>query len=88
MCLMSGGFVLKEILFTFTCVECAAKNEPSDKKLNLAVAVLIGALTSFMAAAGTFGIYKYWQKRKREQNQARFLKLFDEGDDIDDELDL
>ncbi|XP_020571668.1 uncharacterized protein LOC110018644 isoform X3 [Phalaenopsis equestris] len=35
-----------------------------------------------------FGIYKYWQKRKREQNQARFLKLFDEGDDIDNELDL
>lgn len=65
------------------------KSEPSDKKVNLAVAVLIGVLTSLMAAAGTFGMYKYWQKRKRQQNQARFLKLFDEGDDdIDDELDL
>ncbi|KAL9331920.1 hypothetical protein ACSQ67_001530 [Phaseolus vulgaris] len=33
-------------------------------------------------------IYKYWQKKKREQDQARFMKLFEDGDDIEDELGL
>ncbi|XP_058209295.1 uncharacterized protein LOC131322129 isoform X2 [Rhododendron vialii] len=37
---------------------------------------------------GSAAAYKYWQKRKREQEQARFLKLFEEGDDIEDELGL
>lgn len=97
---LEGNYVhykQKEVNATFTCTECmttaravnpSLKSEPSDKQSHLAFAVLIGTLTSFMAAAGAFGIYKYWQKRKREQNQAKFLKLFDEGDDIDDELDL
>ncbi|KAL1367934.1 uncharacterized protein [Arachis hypogaea] len=32
--------------------------------------------------------YKFWQKKRREQDQARFLKLFEDGDDIEDELGL
>lgn len=50
--------------------------------------VIISALVSIAATAITVTAYKYWQKRKREQDQARFLKLFDEGDDIEDELSL
>nr|GEX51244.1 formin-like protein [Tanacetum cinerariifolium] len=30
--------------------------------------------------------YKYWQKRKRQREQARFMKLFEDTDDIEDEL--
>ncbi|XP_020571667.1 uncharacterized protein LOC110018644 isoform X2 [Phalaenopsis equestris] len=85
---LEGNYVhykQKEFNATFACTECMTR---VDKKSHLAVAVLLGALTSLMAASAAFGIYKYWQKRKREQNQARFLKLFDEGDDIDNELDL
>jgi cbb3-type cytochrome oxidase subunit 3 len=37
---------------------------------------------------GVAAAYKYWQKKKREQDQARFLKLFEDGDDIEDELGL
>ncbi|XP_044485300.1 uncharacterized protein LOC123210864 isoform X2 [Mangifera indica] len=29
---------------------------------------------------------RFWQKKKREQEQAQFLKLFEDGDDIEDEL--
>lgn len=64
------------------------KSSSVDKKLNLALAILLGVLTSFVTSVATFGMYKYWQKRKREQNQARFLKLFNEGDGIEDELEL
>ncbi|RWW03194.1 hypothetical protein BHE74_00012116, partial [Ensete ventricosum] len=39
-------------------------------------------------ASGVAAVYKYWRKRKREQDQARFLKLFEEGDDLEDELAL
>ncbi|THU67950.1 hypothetical protein C4D60_Mb05t30120 [Musa balbisiana] len=40
------------------------------------------------AFGGVAAVYKYWRKRKREQDQARFLKLFEEGDDLEDELAL
>lgn len=52
------------------------------------ITVLISVSTSFVVAGGAYVIYRYWQKRKREQDQARFLKLFEEGDDIEDELGL
>lgn len=84
----------KEFNATFKCSDCAASvgsanpNPSVDKKLNLAMAILVGVLTSLVTSAAIFGLFKYWRKRKREQNHARFLKLFDEGDDFDDELEL
>ena len=53
----------------------------------MTIVILIALLASIVAAGGAYVIYRFWQKRKREQDQARFLKLFDEGDDLDD-LDL
>ncbi|KAJ0690980.1 hypothetical protein HanOQP8_Chr11g0423971 [Helianthus annuus] len=32
--------------------------------------------------------YKIWQKRKRQQDQARFMKLFEDTDEIEDELGI
>ncbi|XP_055812348.1 uncharacterized protein LOC129882185 isoform X3 [Solanum dulcamara] len=37
---------------------------------------------------GAVTAYQYWQKRKKQQDQARFLKLFEESDDIEDELGI
>ncbi|CAH9123045.1 unnamed protein product [Cuscuta epithymum] len=43
---------------------------------------LVGVLGGVIA-------HRYWQKRKRQQDQARFLKLFEEqDDDMDDELGI
>lgn len=56
--------------------------------MHVAVVILISALVSTVFILGLLAAYKYWQKRKREQDQARFLKLFEEGDDIEDELGL
>ncbi|PKU67442.1 uncharacterized protein LOC110102413 isoform X1 [Dendrobium catenatum] len=97
---LAGNYVHykeKEFNASFTCTNCAAtvgyanpnqKSSSVDKNLNLALAILLGVLTSFVTSVATYGMYKYWQKWKREQNQARFLKLFDEGDGLEDELEL
>ena len=58
----------------------------AEKKLNVALAVLIAVLTCAMVIAAIVGIHKYWKKRKRERDQARFLKLFEDNDE-EDELD-
>ncbi|XWS55744.1 hypothetical protein CRYUN_Cryun09bG0026800 [Craigia yunnanensis] len=44
--------------------------------------------TSLPAVIALVVAYKYWQKKKRQQDQARFLKLFEEGDENEDELGL
>lgn len=59
-----------------------------EKSTNVLLVILISMLTFVIAAGGGYVIYQYWQKRKRERDHARFLKLFDEGDDIEDELGL
>ncbi|KAK3151260.1 hypothetical protein QOZ80_3AG0243690 [Eleusine coracana subsp. coracana] len=83
---------------TFLCSNCTASAghsgahessaEVETKKASVAVIIIVSVLASVLVIIGLFLGYKYWQKRKRERDQARFLKLFEEGDDIDDELGL
>ncbi|XP_062179980.1 uncharacterized protein LOC133884542 [Phragmites australis] len=47
--------------------------------------VLLGVGTAILLS---FFIFKYWQKKKREEQHARLLKLFEEDDDIEVELGL
>ncbi|ONK77003.1 uncharacterized protein A4U43_C02F2110 [Asparagus officinalis] len=57
-----------------------------EKKLDVFLAVIIGTLVLAAVAAGAVALCRYWKRRKRQQDQARFLRLFDDSDDID-ELD-
>ncbi|CAI0439534.1 unnamed protein product [Linum tenue] len=43
-----------------------------------------------MVATGllSFGLFKFWQKKKREEQYARLLKLFEEDDELEVELGL
>ena len=72
----------------------AASKSTSDshnkggKGVHTALIILIIVVVSTVLILGLLAAYKYWQKKKREQDQARFLKLFEEGDDIEDELGL
>ncbi|CAL5193966.1 unnamed protein product [Lathyrus oleraceus] len=91
-------FKEKEFNATFLCPECllfsnnvtmsAPEGDHKKKGKNVGAIILLTVLVSAVLIMGAVGAYKYWQKRKREQDQARFLKLFDEGDDIEDELGL
>lgn len=56
--------------------------------MRVAIIVLVSLLASIVTAIGLVAAYKYWQKKKRQQDQARFLKLFEDGDEIEDELGL
>ncbi|KAF3780379.1 hypothetical protein EJ110_NYTH39375 [Nymphaea thermarum] len=88
-------FKAKEFNASFLCPQCLLEhgghesNPPSSntaKHGNVGLVVLVVALSSCLCAFTSIAIYKYWQKRKREQDQARFLKLFEQDDDIDAEL--
>ncbi|KAM7464114.1 hypothetical protein LguiA_032235 [Lonicera macranthoides] len=91
-------YVEKEFNATFLCPECVPPGTGSDhqvsgssnggKGMHWVIALLISLLVSAAFIIGTLGAYKYWQKRKREKDQARFLQLFEDGDEIDDELGI
>ncbi|OAY85531.1 hypothetical protein ACMD2_16063 [Ananas comosus] len=83
---------------TFICLACGAasgstqnssfNNEAAGNKSYVALVILISVLASVATIIGAMAVYRYLQKRKREQDQARFLKLFEESDGIEDELGL
>lgn len=56
--------------------------------MHAALIILISVVVSTVFILGGVAAYKYWQKKKREQDQAQFLKLFEDGDDLEDELGL
>lgn len=92
-------FKEKEFNATFFCPECSSlvggqpppavlDSNLEEKKFPYAVVILSSvAASTFVIVALIFG-YKYWLKRKRQQEQARFLQLFEESDEIEDELGL
>ncbi|CAM8900952.1 unnamed protein product [Rhodiola kirilowii] len=50
--------------------------------------ILVSVVVSCVSIIGVVGASKYWRKKKRAQDQAWFLKLFEEGVDLEDELGL
>ncbi|KAI4364130.1 hypothetical protein MLD38_020261 [Melastoma candidum] len=87
----------KEFNATFLCPDCVPL--PSEPKTNHAapgkhrgmpvvLIIIISAAVSTVFIAGLVVAYKYWKKKRREHEQARFLKLFEDDDDIEDELGL
>ncbi|AQK93028.1 hypothetical protein ZEAMMB73_Zm00001d009893 [Zea mays] len=58
------------------------------KKTSIGVIIVVSVLASVLVVTALFEGFRYWQKKKRERDQARFLKLFEEGDDLEDELGL
>nr|GMC89082.1 uncharacterized protein LOC109153645 isoform X1 [Ipomoea batatas] len=87
-------FKEKELNATFLCPECIPVGAPDDlspqneKTKNMALVVGITALVSVVLVLGAVASYKFWQRRKRLQEQARFLRLFEEDDEIADELGI
>ncbi|KAJ8754224.1 hypothetical protein K2173_002124 [Erythroxylum novogranatense] len=86
---------VEEFDATFLCLQCASLaadanassgTHDSGKGRHLAVIIVISTLASTVLIVGLLAAYKYWLKKKREQEQARFLKLFEDEDDIEDEL--
>lgn len=84
-------FKEKEFNATFLCPDCLSfgASSSSDKRgKHIAILVFLGALAAIVLILGVFGAYKFWLKKRKEEDQAQFLKLFEDGDDIEDELGL
>ncbi|XP_027934974.1 uncharacterized protein LOC114190334 [Vigna unguiculata] len=87
-------FKENQFVATFLCSEClslAAVDEHDDddgKGMHIVVVVLLSVLVSIILILGVVGAYKLWEKKIREQDQARLLKLFEDDDEIGDELGL
>ncbi|XP_059313517.1 uncharacterized protein LOC132064530 [Lycium ferocissimum] len=50
--------------------------------------ILIVCLALVAVALLSFFLFKFWQKKKREEQYARLLKLFEEDDELELELGL
>ncbi|XP_019093279.1 PREDICTED: uncharacterized protein LOC109129472 [Camelina sativa] len=62
--------------------EAKAESHTSSSKTDTKVILI---LLGFGAVAGfTFVLYKLWQKKKRDEQYARLLKLFEEDDELED----
>jgi|AraCvinosormetaG_1042628.scaffolds.fasta_scaffold04242_1 cbb3-type cytochrome oxidase subunit 3 len=87
--------VIRTIIFICILFLLAGSNKESGTEkeeqkggMHPGIVVLIVVLLLGVVAVGLLVGYKYWRKKKRQQEQARFLKLFEDGDDIEDELGL
>ncbi|KAM3205296.1 hypothetical protein P3L10_028706 [Capsicum annuum] len=90
-------YIKKEFKATFLCPDCvhrrdasnhASGSEKGGQRMHWAFLLLICALVSIVLVLGAATAYKFWKKKKRQHEQARFLKLFEEDDDIEDELGI
>ncbi|MCL7042524.1 hypothetical protein MKW94_007522 [Papaver nudicaule] len=80
----------KEFNATFFCPNCVGLGARVFKGNGMSV-ILVIVTTVLVSAASIFGAvigYIYWQKKKREQDQARYLKLFEDDDELEEELGL
>ncbi|EXB64109.1 hypothetical protein L484_013121 [Morus notabilis] len=64
-------------------VETHSKATSSNGSVVIIVVVVLVAVALF-----SFFLFKLWQKKKREEQYARLLKLFEEDDDLELELGL
>ncbi|TMW83716.1 hypothetical protein EJD97_000897 [Solanum chilense] len=91
-------YIKKEFKATFLCPECVHHRDASHhssgsrkggkRSMHWAFMLLIGASVLTVLVVGAVITYKCWKQKKRQNEQARFLKLFEEDDDIDDELGI
>ncbi|RZC76628.1 hypothetical protein C5167_000750 [Papaver somniferum] len=80
----------KEFNATFYCPDCVGLGTRVFKGngMNVILVVVITVLVTGVSIFGAVTGYRYWQKKKREQDQARFLKLFEDDDELEEELGL
>ncbi|CAJ1963780.1 unnamed protein product [Sphenostylis stenocarpa] len=59
---------------------------PKSTSTSTIIAIALIALVLF--SLFSFGLFKLWRKKKREEQYARLLKLFEEDDELELELGL
>ncbi|KAK9756163.1 hypothetical protein RND81_01G077900 [Saponaria officinalis] len=86
----------KKFNATFSCPTCpdlgvvphVAVPQSERKGLSVTIIILISSIATIIVVVGFIGGYMFWKKRKMKQEQLRFMKLFEEQDDLEDEFGL
>lgn len=65
----------------------ATKTEPHAGR-NTSTIILIVLIALVLFSMFSFALFKLWRKKKREEQYARLLKLFEEDDELELELGL
>lgn len=88
---------IKEFNATFFCPQCNAdsgsdpvspSSADSNKRGKSKLVIVIWCISFVAILAMAVFLYKLWQKKKKEEQAARFLRLFEEDDDLEVELGL
>ncbi|XP_010543340.1 PREDICTED: uncharacterized protein LOC104816298 isoform X2 [Tarenaya hassleriana] len=91
-----------EMNATFSCHGCTqfssgskatsssgSQEEEGNKiKLVIVIVIAVSVAAATVILIGIISVIKYSQRKKRQQDQARFMKLFEEGEDELEELGL
>ncbi|KAL4189500.1 hypothetical protein AMTRI_Chr08g207430 [Amborella trichopoda] len=87
----------KEFNATFLCPECIplesgdssgsstpSRREKDKSNHQLFVEIFVSIVVLDLSVVGAVALYRYWRRKKGEEEQARFHKLFEEDDDLED----
>ncbi|KAL1200092.1 hypothetical protein V5N11_031816 [Cardamine amara subsp. amara] len=91
----------KEMNATFVCHGCAKFHSVSSQAmtgtspqeegyngLTVTIAIVAGVLCATVVVVGGVFMFKHSQRMKKQRDQARFMQLFEESDEPEDELGL
>ncbi|ESQ40178.1 hypothetical protein EUTSA_v10016063mg [Eutrema salsugineum] len=94
-------FKEKEMNATFVCHGCAklesvsaeaktssSSKEEGDNGSTVAIAIVAGVLCAALVVVGGVFVFRHSKRMKLQRDQARFMKLFEESDETEDELGL
>ncbi|EPS58760.1 hypothetical protein M569_16053 [Genlisea aurea] len=63
------------------------EDDSDETPVAAAIVVVVILCVGFMIL-GSIWFHRWWRMRKRRQQQARFMKLFEDADEMDDELGI
>lgn len=66
----------------------AGETKNDDARMSIGIKILIICLGVVTAIAFSVILFKIWQKKRREEQHARLLKLFEDDDELELELGL
>ncbi|KAL6176635.1 hypothetical protein ACLB2K_053268 [Fragaria x ananassa] len=89
---MNGSRSLQFLLFLTIPLFFASVSakDGSNKASGSSVALKVLIVALGVAAVAGFGVFLFriWQRKKREEQHARFLKLFEDDDELEVELGI
>lgn len=66
----------------------SSSKEEGDNGSTVAIAIVAGILCATLVVVGGVFMFRHSKRMKLQRDQARFMKLFEESDEPEDELGL